>query len=222
MHDVMRLFLVFHVWRSHTLVVSTADMVQPIAVLSGEQPVIVRLPESVRESVEPTEPVQIGLQVFRGYAVETEHEILQSSVQRVHPVDRMTAGVRLRKVRAKFRQWLHIGGRTVRQYVRSLAYVRFQRIHDTLLGYDAAPAYGQERASRVVHSGRHSYLLIRQAASAQRLGALVRLAGHDEHGGLGMVALEGFTEVRLIQLHARSSLGTQDGCVPSDAFDDPP
>ena len=104
MHDVMRLFLVFHVWRSHTLVVSTADMVQPIAVLSGEQPVIVRLPESVRESVEPTEPVQIGLQVFRGYAVETEHEILQSSVQRVHPVDRMTAGVRLRKVRAKFRQ----------------------------------------------------------------------------------------------------------------------
>ena len=99
--------------------------------------------------------------------------------------------------------------------------MRFQRIHDTLLGYDAAPAYGQERASRVVHSGRHAYLFLRQAASAQRFGALVRLAGHDEHGGLGMVALEGFTEVRLIQLHARSSLGTQNGRVPSDAFDDP-
>lgn len=38
-----------------------ADTVQTVADLSGEQPVIVRLPEPVRESVDPTELVQIGL-----------------------------------------------------------------------------------------------------------------------------------------------------------------
>lgn len=35
-----------------------------------------------------------------------------------------------------------------------------------------------------------------------------------------MVAFEALTEVRLVQLHARPGLGTQDGSVSADALDD--
>ena len=47
------------------------------------------------------------------------------------------------------------------------------------------------------------------------------LAGHDEHGRFRVVAFEALTEVRLVQLHARPGLGTQDGSVSADALDDP-
>lgn len=47
------------------------------------------------------------------------------------------------------------------------------------------------------------------------------LAGHDEHGGLRVVAFEALTEVRLVQLDGHACLGTQYGRVSADALDDP-
>lgn len=46
------------------------------------------------------------------------------------------------------------------------------------------------------------------------------LAGHDEHGGLRVVAFEALTEVRLVQLDGHACLGTQYGRVSADALDD--
>ena len=155
---------VLHVRRHHTLVVATADAVQAVAELAGKQSVVVGLAEPIGKSDEPLEPVQVGLQILRGHAVEAEHEILQTGVQRVHPVDRVTVGGGLREVRAQFGQRLHVGGRTVGQHVGAASDVDFQRAHGAILGDDAAPAYGQERPACVIHSGRHAYLLLRQTA----------------------------------------------------------
>lgn len=153
--------------------------------------------------------------------MEAEHGSLQSRVQHVHAVDGVVVGVGLREVRAQFGQRLHIGVSAVRQHVRPVSDMGFQRVHGAFLGDDAAPAHGQERPARIIHAGRHAYLLLRRAAIPQCLGSLVGFAGHDEHRGLRMVALEALTEVRLVQLHARPGLGTQDGSVSADALDDP-
>lgn len=203
------------------LVVAAADAIQSVAELASEQPVVVGLPETVGERAEPLEPVQVGLQVFRGHAMEAEHEILQPRVQRVHPVDGVVVGVGLREVRAQFGQRLHVGGRAVGQHVRSASDMWFQRGHGSFLGDDAATAHGQERPASVVHAGRHAYLLLRQSALAQCLSALMCLAGHDEHGGLRVVALEALAEVRLVQLDGHACFGAKDGRVAADAFDDP-
>ena len=155
---------VVHIWRGHALVVATADSVQAVAELAGKQSVVVGLAEPIGESDEPLEPVQVDLQVLRGHVVEAEHEILQTGVQRVHPVDRVTVGGGLREVRAQFSQRFHVGERTVGQHVGAASDVDFQRAHGAILGDDAAPAYGQERPACVIHSGRHAYLLLRQTA----------------------------------------------------------
>ena len=82
---------IIHVRWCHALAVTAADAIQAFAELAGEQPIIVGFAESVGERDEPLEPVQVGVQVFRGYAVEAEHESLQSRVQRVHAVDGVVA-----------------------------------------------------------------------------------------------------------------------------------
>lgn len=155
---------IIHVRWCHALVVAAADAVQAVAELAGEQTVVAGVAAAVGERDEPLEPVQVGLQVLRGHAVEAEHEILQTGVQRVRPVDRVTVGGGLREVRAQFGQRFHVGGRTVGQHVGAAPDMGFQRAHGAILGDDAAPAYGQERPARVIHSGRHAYLLLRQAA----------------------------------------------------------
>lgn len=155
---------IIHVRWCHALVVTAADAVQAVAELAGEQTVVAGVAAAVGERAEPLEPVQVSLQIFRGYAVEAEHEVLQTGVQGVHPVDRVIVRVGLCEVRTQLGQWLHVGRSPVGEHVGAAPDMGFQRAHGTILGDDAAPAHGQERTPRVIHSGRHAYLLLRQTA----------------------------------------------------------
>lgn len=166
------------------------------------------------EGAAPAEPIEVGAEVLGGHALEARHERIEGRVDGVDPIDgplgavlgiigRMSGDLELGED-------VHIGGRLVRRHDGTGRDAASQHIHGAPSRQDAPPRYLEERLVRVVHAGHHADLLARQAALVYLLAAMPGGTGHRERT-LGVVALERFWEIGLVELAAAAPLDPERG-----------
>jgi hypothetical protein len=160
--------------------------------------------------------------VLRAHPTEPVHESRKVRVERVHPVDGMGFRIRLRERDTELGHGVSVSGRLVRYGMHATGETGTQRFDGTLHREHATAAQGEERAAGVIHASHHADLLLRQAPLARWCATVMGFPRHPERRGAGVVALERFTEVRLVQLDFRTAFGMEHGRVATDALDEPP
>ena len=104
-----------------------------------------------------------------------------------------------------------VGAGLVGGHDRALVHAAAQHLHGPRSGEHAAARHGEEQVSRVAHAGHHAYLLGGEPPLAHLARAVAARAGQREVP-LGVVALEGLGEVRLVELAAHA-VADREGAV---------
>ena len=166
----------------------------------------------------PQEPRQIRLQVLRAHALEPVQETVEVRVERVDPVDAMRLRVRLLEHGPQSIHRSGIGRSGIRHDACATFDATGERFDDALLGDDAASAQYGERRIGIVHAGHDANLLPAQAAPVQ--GAAATAGGTRQNElALPVVALEAFSQIRLIQLDGHARTGREPRQEPFGAFE---
>lgn len=176
------------------------------------------------EGAAPAEPVEIGAEVLGGHSLEAGHERFEERMDGVDAVDgalRAVLGVvGLMRGDLQVAQHVDVCGRLVRGDDRARADAVAKGLRRTLSRDRAAPRHLEEGGVRVADARHDADLLAGEAAPVDLLAAMAGLPRHLE-GALGVVALEGLGEVRLVELAGAAPPDAEIRGVRLEALDEP-
>ena len=176
------------------------------------------------EGAAPAEPIEVGAEVLGGNALEARHERVEERMDGVDAVDsalRAVLGIiGLMRGDLEVGKHVDIGGGLVRCDDRARADTVAKGCGRALARDHAAPRDLEEGGVRVADAGHDADLLAGETAPVDLLAAMARLPRQGE-GALGMVALEGLGEVRLVEFAGLPLPDVELGRVFLQALDEP-
>ena len=176
------------------------------------------------EGAAPAEPVEVGSEVLGGHALEACHERIEERMDGVDAVDsalRTILGIiRLMRGDLQVMQHVDICGSLVRGDYRACADTAAKGLRRALARDHPSPRDLEEGGVRVADARHYANLLAGEAALVNLLAAMACLSRQGE-GPLGMVALKGLGEVRLIEFAGLSLPDVELGRILLQALDEP-
>lgn len=172
----------------------------------------------------PPEPGEVGAEVLRRHAPERLHEGAEERMDGVDAVDgalRAVLGI-IGLMRGDLQVMQHVGicGDLVRGDDPARADTAAKGLRRALARDHTSPRDLEEGGVRVADARHYANLLAGESALVDLLAAMARSSRQGE-GSLGMVALEGLGEVRLIEFAGLSPPDVELGRILPQALDEP-
>lgn len=214
---------VVNIWRKDVKHVANADRAGAVGELTGDR-VLHRVEVDRHESVALAEPVEVGAEVLCGYALEACRERIEERMKGVDAADsalRAVSGlIRLMQGNLQVVQQVDACGCLDRGDDRACADTAAKGFLRAIARDHTSPQDVEEGSVRVVYAHYYANPLAGEVAFVKLLATRARLSRQVE-GALGIVALEGLGEERLVEFAGLPLSDVELGRISLQALDKP-